>query len=234
MNSELYHWGIKGQRWGVRRYQNEDGSLTEAGRERYGKRIYEYTKSKFKDPEITSELRRSDAVRQIAQDIRRDRELTNKAYNSMAKDCKSISSNDQKLSELMDKINKTDYDIGQYITDAIISLDNDPKSIAMSYGIFSEDTYDITQEQIKASSKKNSDIERLARELLGQYGDMTVQKVSGSNISANDILSFELEKIADDRVSVEDGIRGGKYYYEDADFQVSIEDLQDALVKADR
>jgi len=35
--SELYHYGIKGQRWGVRRFQNEDGSLTAAGRERYSK-----------------------------------------------------------------------------------------------------------------------------------------------------------------------------------------------------
>lgn len=33
---ELYHHGIKGQQWGVRRYQNEDGSLTPAGKERYG------------------------------------------------------------------------------------------------------------------------------------------------------------------------------------------------------
>lgn len=28
---ELYHYGIKGQRWGVRRYQNEDGSYTSEG-----------------------------------------------------------------------------------------------------------------------------------------------------------------------------------------------------------
>lgn len=28
---KLYHHGIKGQKWGVRRYQNEDGSLTEEG-----------------------------------------------------------------------------------------------------------------------------------------------------------------------------------------------------------
>ena len=33
--NELYHHGIKGQKWGVRRFQNPDGSLTEAGRNRY-------------------------------------------------------------------------------------------------------------------------------------------------------------------------------------------------------
>ena len=32
--NELYHYGVKGQKWGVRRYQNKDGSLTTAGRKR--------------------------------------------------------------------------------------------------------------------------------------------------------------------------------------------------------
>ena len=32
---ELYHHGVKGMKWGVRRYQNSDGSLTSAGKKRY-------------------------------------------------------------------------------------------------------------------------------------------------------------------------------------------------------
>lgn len=39
----LAHHGIKGQKWGVRRFQNEDGSYTSAGRARYG-----MTKDKLK------------------------------------------------------------------------------------------------------------------------------------------------------------------------------------------
>lgn len=34
-SNELYHFGIKGQKWGVRRFQNEDGTLTEEGKKRY-------------------------------------------------------------------------------------------------------------------------------------------------------------------------------------------------------
>lgn len=34
--NELYHYGTRGQKWGIRNYQNPDGSLTSAGRIRYG------------------------------------------------------------------------------------------------------------------------------------------------------------------------------------------------------
>lgn len=34
-NREMLHSGIKGMKWGIRRFQNKDGSLTPAGRKRY-------------------------------------------------------------------------------------------------------------------------------------------------------------------------------------------------------
>lgn len=42
--SELYHHGILGMRWGIRRYQNKDGSLTPAGQKRYNPRGYDIDK----------------------------------------------------------------------------------------------------------------------------------------------------------------------------------------------
>lgn len=47
-NGELYHWGIKGMKWGQRRYQNKDGSLTPAGVKRYNKEV-----QKLKDREAS-------------------------------------------------------------------------------------------------------------------------------------------------------------------------------------
>ena len=36
--NELYHHGVKGMKWGVKRYQNADGSLTDRGRKHYYKK----------------------------------------------------------------------------------------------------------------------------------------------------------------------------------------------------
>ena len=56
---ELYHHGIKGQKWGVRRFQNKDGSLTPAGRKRYDDSVTEKQKSEISDEERKRRIKRN-------------------------------------------------------------------------------------------------------------------------------------------------------------------------------
>lgn len=58
---ELYHWGIKGQKWGVRRYQNEDGTLTESGRARYNSDLTEKDPKKMTDEDLRKSSQRIQA-----------------------------------------------------------------------------------------------------------------------------------------------------------------------------
>ena len=56
-DEELCHYGIKGMRWGLRRYQNPDGSLTPAGQKRLEKADIKWAKKKT--DKITSQAKKA-------------------------------------------------------------------------------------------------------------------------------------------------------------------------------
>ena len=69
---ELYHHGIKGQRWGVRRYQNSDGTLTDAGVQRYAK-----SRRKYNDDDRKSALNKAAIARGTYRESRESRPSKN-------------------------------------------------------------------------------------------------------------------------------------------------------------
>lgn len=96
-DDSLAHHGILGQKWGVRRFQNKDGSLTAAGRRRYDYDI-EGTKKKYESAKEQYKAYKSDKNKTYM-DLAKD-EYTNAKIKKKLSEETKVSSHRQKLESL--------------------------------------------------------------------------------------------------------------------------------------
>lgn len=173
--NELYHWGIKGMKWGVRRYQNEDGTLTAAGKKRLG----------YKSTSVRSAL------------ARRSNEKVDKSFNDWKENAKK---RDDAI-ELGKKANaaKRAYDNDPKNKDAKIAYREATK--AYKKALSSNTTYrkGVVRQEVgrDAARKSLSDAKRIQKQLAKDPTNKDLQKKYNKLMSEHDVERAKARRAVD-------------------------------------
>lgn len=152
-NDELYHHGILGQKWGVRRFQNPDGSYTPAGQKRYGTGQYT-TKKQYQSRlnDVDTAIARNKRDYYDAADLKKTIENKQTKLQAKGKDLndkqkakvkelegkikestKNIKAGEKEVKALINKAKKDGYAVTSSATMRSVAKGSDYAAMALGY-----------------------------------------------------------------------------------------------------
>ena len=195
MDDVLIHYGVLGMKWGVRRYQNKDGSLTPKGKKRYSKELYSEMKKN------DGKLYRTDYRNAVKNKLSNDKRV--KDYvSSNSKEYKKILREWGNIQDKIDKEYETD-DIYKRAYKKAIKNGGDPKQKHFddyAFELMGEDKKisELESQSEKAWNNLNEYSKKakiLVDDIIGKYGNMPANALYDHNVKAESWIYSALEDL---------------------------------------
>lgn len=196
---ELYHYGTKGMKWGVRRYQNKDGSLTKAGKKRYSYTNYSSEAKGMSDQELRTKIERMRLEKRYMDLSKNHRVKSNKFLDTVNR-ASSAGSNVGKIKNDTDKLknknNKTQNNVDQMTK----GLDLVSKSAKLTGKVIdvAEDTRVVKTSKPKLEKMSDQELRDVVNrmDMEQQYASLRGESISRGKINAMKVLEIAGDVLA--------------------------------------
>lgn len=187
-NNYLQHFGTKGMKWGVRRYQNRDGRLTPAGKKRYSN--YSEEAKGMSDQELRSQINRMNLERRYTNLSKASGSKSGKALDTVGK-VTSIGSEAGKIAKdgykMMD-LDSTNVKISGQGLNVVSKTAQGAKKV----GSIAENKRIEKSARTKLENMNDKDLQEIVNrmELEQQYSSLKRETVSRGKVSAMEVLDI--------------------------------------------